>query len=130
MTIEEKLEKYKDKHLSFVETYSDCIPIEEIEGEIIENASYSGYCVTTKNGTKYFTDAGIRGRCIGTFYIHNGVPEDIIGAPSYELEDYFCKLVINMPEIKNLNLSSYSIKAFIRKQWYDYQINRIKNKLI
>lgn len=100
MTIEEKLEKYKDKHLSFVEAYSDCIPIEEIEGEIIENDSYSGYCVTTQNGTKYFTDAGIRGRCIGTFYIHNGVPEDIIGAPSSELEDYFVSLLQICPKLK------------------------------
>lgn len=127
MTIEEKLEKYKDKNLSFAEAYSDCEPIENVEGEIFEDATYSGYCLTSKHGEKYFTDYGIRGISRGTFFIYNGEPKDIINAPGFELEHYFCKLISNMPELKDTGLTLYSVKAFLRKNWFEYQIEKIKN---
>lgn len=76
ITIKEKLLKYKNNP-KFCESYSDCKPIEEVEGKIIPNATWSGYRISDDFGNNYFTDYGIRGWCTGTFIIEGGEPVNI-----------------------------------------------------
>lgn len=82
MTIEEKLAPYKDNE-KFCECYRHCQPIENIEGEIIFNAIYSGYSLTSKDAkASWFTDFGIRGTESGDYFIKNGEPKKLIPFPS------------------------------------------------
>ena len=115
MTIEEKLKEYKDKNLSFYEAYIDCTPIEEIEGCIIENAVYSGYRITTKNGNSFFTDYGIRGIEKGTFYIKNGQPHKIINMPNSDTLCYIGDIISSM---ENINYSRFDITSYLRINWF------------
>lgn len=123
MTIEEKLAPYKDKNLSFYEAYLDCKPIEEMEGEILEDAKWSGYAITY-GGIRYFTDEGIRGICHGTFYIKNGIPREILKCPDFDILNFASKLVCKM--LNNNEVNRFDIEFYIRKNWYQEQIKDLK----
>lgn len=136
MTIEEKLKPYKDTNLSFYEAYLDCLPIEEMEGLVLEDAKYAGYAITYE-GNRYFTDEGIKGWYTGTFYIKDGKPYELVKFPGNETISLVADLVSQMPYNKEVSTNtpkifeieryfSFEIEHYLRKNWYDSQITSIK----
>lgn len=128
MTIEEKLKPYKDTNLSFYEAYSDCLPIEEMEGLVLEDAKYAGYAITY-GGVRYFTDEGIRGWCTGTFYIKDGKPYELVKFPGYETISLAAGLISQMTcntEISSVPLKRFEIEHYLKMNWYDSQIKKLK----
>lgn len=118
MKIEEKLEPYKDNE-KFYESYLDCEPIENIEGQVIENAKWCGYALSDAYGNRWFTDYGIRGISKGTFFVFNGEPHKMVTVPEYDTLDIVCKMIE----------SGIKSRSMIKYHWYQYQINHLKVQL-
>lgn len=115
MTIQDKLKDYENNP-SFCEAYMDCKPIEEIEGEIIEDGKFCGYALSDKYGNRWFTDYGIRGIEEGTFKVVNGNPKRIIKQPNYDTLMYIAKLLRDKTDI-----SQFTIYEILKKNWYENQ---------
>lgn len=115
MTIEEKLEPYKDNE-QFCMSYLDCEPIENIEGLVIENGTWCGYAISDNYGHRWFTDEGIRGVSRGTFYIKNGRPIDLIPMPEYET-------ILLIARMLEKGMKPHQIS----RNWYDEQTSKYQN---
>lgn len=114
MTIEEKLQPYKATNESFYYSYIDCEPIDEYEGYVFEDVTYSGYALKLKNGVRLFTDYGIRGISKGTFFIYHGEPIEIKKEISFEQLDIINKIL------------EQRVSRKIRDNWYKIQIEKFE----